>query len=127
MTDEIPWLRAGDKPFDAGPDWFNNACVGWGRCHEDLYVRGYERAAEVLIDRVSGSGGDADVLIYPIVFLYRHHLELRLKQIIRLGHALFHEKTQLPHSHGLVVLWRKCRPMLERFWPNAPRGDLDAV
>lgn len=50
-----------------------------------LYLIGYERAAELLTDASDTNDGWKNVLVYPIMFAYRHVLELYLKRIGNLG------------------------------------------
>jgi hypothetical protein len=65
-------------------DWMNNGCVNvMGNGDAYAYKAGYRRGAEVLIGYVGESARDQDFLVYPIIFLYRHHVELMLKRIIR--------------------------------------------
>ena len=69
--------------FSGDDDWHNNACLNeWSRDHGATYAAGYRRAAELLIEHIDTKGRDQDVLVYPVVFLYRHHVELALKRII---------------------------------------------
>ena len=46
-------------------------------------------------------GGTGDFLVYPVLFLYRHHLELLIKQIIGLALALAED----PDKDSSVVKW----------------------
>ena len=39
--------------------------------------------AELLVAHVTDHQTDRDFLVYPIIFLYRHHVELMLKSILR--------------------------------------------
>ena len=125
----IPWPRAGDILFQSTGDWWCNACLNlkhaensWG-----LYADGYKEAADVLCERVFETGRHADLFIYPIAFLYRHYLELRIKEIIIAGRALLDQTPDFEHVHKLDVLWCSCRKILEEVWPGSPRNDLDAV
>src|SRR5690348_5019041 len=63
-------------------EWFKNAVVGWRRDPADLYADGYFDAAE-LVATSALSGRRKDALIYPLCFLYRHSLEVALKEVIR--------------------------------------------
>src|SRR5260370_6794126 len=44
----------------------------------DLYSDGFLHAGDRLVDGLTASPGE-DELLYPILYLYRHHLELELK------------------------------------------------
>jgi hypothetical protein len=41
-----------------------------------------------MVERVVSTGYDQDVLVYPILFIYRQYVELRLKQIAPTARAL---------------------------------------
>lgn len=70
--------QRGDRLFRGDlRDWINNACLNvMGNGDAYAYKAGYRRGAEVLIDYVCQNGRDQDFLVYPIIFLYRHHVEL---------------------------------------------------
>jgi len=123
----VPWPKAGDILFQSGNDWWHNACVNYGGHPWELYATGYKDAADILAERVFETQRHADFLIYPIAFLYRHYLELRLKEIIVAGQALLDHPADFQHVHQLEVLWSSCRKILEEVWPGSPAGDLDAV
>lgn len=65
------------------PDWHNNACLNatWG-VDQAAYLEGYRCGARLLVEHVTEHARDQDFLVYPIIFLYRHHVELALKNII---------------------------------------------
>ena len=123
----IPWPRAGDVLFQFADDWWCNACLNYGVDSWELYAIGYKDAADALCESVFKTGRHADSFIYPIAFLYRHYLELRLKEVIAAGQALLDQTPDLKHIHKIDVLWRSCRKILEEVWPDSPRDDLDAV
>ncbi len=64
-----------------------NACLNIDGS-DSGYRHGYWRAPKLLADHVSSSGRDQDLLVYPIVHSYRHHVELTLKHLIVLGSYL---------------------------------------
>jgi hypothetical protein len=47
------------------------------------YREGYRRGAGQLAKYVCDEGRDQDFLVFPIVYLYRHHVELALKGILQ--------------------------------------------
>jgi hypothetical protein len=63
----------------------------------------------------------------PIAFLYRHCLELRLKELIVQGSALIEVPLNLKLNHDLKKLWGLVRKILEKVWPNEPETELEAV
>jgi len=81
------------------------------------YKAGYRRGAEILIDYVCQHGRDQDFLVYPIIFLYRHHVELMLKRIIRqvpylIDSRLSEKQREHLEKHRLDLLWEDLRGML---------------
>jgi hypothetical protein len=70
-----------------------NACVNYldGLDPMEAACWGYREAAEVLLAEVMERGGTLDTLIYPIVFNWRHYVELRLKIIYLVRHAMYED------------------------------------
>lgn len=48
----------------------------------DDYAIGYKEAADQLIDGIGAGQSNDAYLAYPVMFLYRHYMELRLKEIV---------------------------------------------
>ena len=89
---------------------------------------GISRRQNLLVETVLKTGQRTDTLIYPVAFLYRHYLELRLKEIIVQGRMLLARQSDFKHVHQLdVILWNSVRLILEKVWPNGRTIDLDAV
>ncbi len=124
---DLPWPQKGDKLFAAGQDWWHNACLNYLGDDWELYVNGYKQAADVLVEHVIQIRSDQDTLVFPIVFLYRQYLELRLKQLIRDGCQLFDQPASFPKRHELGRLWAECRPILSKLESPVPASDLEAV
>jgi hypothetical protein len=90
-----------------------NACLHFSHDMTTGYVEGYRKAAERLIERVEQTHEEQDYLVYPILFLYRHHIELRLKQLLELLHRLGIRTRPARAVHDLWHLWSECQPDLE--------------
>jgi hypothetical protein len=45
------------------------------------YAEGFKRLADVGVAHIEETGHGHDFLVYPIVYAYRHHIELSLKLI----------------------------------------------
>ncbi|HHU1696315.1 TPA: hypothetical protein ACUA5C_004966 [Escherichia coli] len=106
-----PGLLASDS------DWHNNACLNYMPDHGTAYTEGYRRAADILINHIDESGRDQDFLVCPVLFLYRHHLELLIKQIIGLALALAED----PDKHQ----YKKDDHNLNNLWPVAQKLILE--
>ena len=124
----IPWPKKGDILFTDAEDWQYNACLN--KFGEDwyAYTEGYRRAADTLVEHITQRCRyDVDFLVYPIVFLYRQHLELRLKTLIIDGNRLYDNPPGFPKTHKIDILWKECRKILEKVWPKGPKEEIDAV
>jgi hypothetical protein len=97
------------------------AGVDYPRDTHELMTEGYLRGARRIIDSLSGDGREADFLVYPVVYLYRHWFELRLKDIIQGGRILLQEGSGYPHNHGLHHLWPIARALMEKVWSESER------
>src|SRR5665811_2493141 len=89
QPEEMPGTpSSGDQLFVSQEDWWNNACLNW--CHDGwtLYATGYREAADLLVRHIEQRGVDQDMLVYPVLFLYRQYLELEIKDLIRQGRRL---------------------------------------
>jgi hypothetical protein len=83
------------------------------------YGQSYHEAAQHLVKRMATSHyRDPDA--YPVVFLYRHAIELYLKAVIHWGNGLLrlNGKRTVPHKnifteHRLMVLVKSVRPILK--------------
>ena len=131
-----PPPRKKDVLFGPAEDWQNNACIA----HWDAdwaYSRGFRRAANRLARHVCDTGTDQDVLIYPIIYLYRHHVELVLKAIIKsasglLDRELTEKDLEALDRHNLSKLWQAARPLLDPVCDRAgnppfPASELEGV
>jgi len=122
-----PWPNKGDELFKADTDGYHNAVLNcWGDSLES-YIAGYKRAADLLVGYIKDSHNDQDILVFPIVFLYRQYVELRLKDIIKNGNHLLDNQLGYSKSHNLLKLWESCRKIIEKLWPKGTPEDLDAV
>ena len=70
-----------------------------------------------------------DDLVFPVAYLYRHHLELILKELVRLGIRLgaLDRCEEAMGGHNLHKLWNKAKQLILQVWPDSPDTDLQAV
>ena len=123
---EIPELPA--VIFGSAQHWPTNAHLNQSAEDWDVYADGYRKAAELIAASVAEDPIHVDYCVYPLVFLYRHYLELRLKQILRRGGYLLDEEPVFPKNHDLIDLWKRARGYLKRIWPDSDElQDLDKV
>lgn len=111
-----PAPKPDDILFRSDTDWHANACISqWDA--DWAYSNGFRLAAQQLAQHVCDTAHDQDTLVYPIVYLYRHHVELVLKSIIRLATGLLDRELsdqdlRTLGRHSLSELWQACRPLL---------------
>jgi hypothetical protein len=117
----------GFKLFGMNEPWHTNACLNYTYNMGDAYTEGYRRAADKLVDQVEATGREQDFLVYPIMFLYRQHLELLLKEILTLLYTLRERDKSYPHHHRLLNLWQECQPTLLKITEGEGKEWFDAV
>ncbi|MES3034920.1 MAG: hypothetical protein V4813_13055 [Gemmatimonadota bacterium] len=117
--------------FGPGPNPHLNACVGYGSDQWRIYASGYRRAAERLTQHVCNTHRDQDALIFPVLFLWRHHFELQLKATIRQASYLLRREAPPIGSHGLSTLWNSARLLLDEvyreFGERLPQTELKSL
>lgn len=123
----------------------NNACIHKYQIYQwDIYAIGYKYAADLAIEQgIKGHSLNfskyhdlyrkVDVLALPVIYLYRHYLELRLKSMIIRGNMLKlceddeypdEEYMKFDPTHKLDKLWEDCRILLENIYPELDKEDL---
>lgn len=92
--------------------------------HLGVYAKGYHLAANQLSTNFISKNGYGDYEGYPIVFLYRHSLELYLKNIIQWSKRL-HSLREIENSvndyktnHNLVYLNSEAEKALLSLFPQ---------
>jgi len=85
MCDEYQWPTKGEKLFhsDENPH-FENAHIFIKPKYWHQYIEGYRRAGKVLSKYLLGniSYSDKDAIIFPLLYIYRHFIELQMKYFI---------------------------------------------
>ncbi len=104
--------------FCADDDWQANACLNWSHNPIELYTIGYKEAGDRLVEFVLAKARDQDVMVFPILFLYRQYIELRLKEIIREGKILLKEGSSYPKHHKISDLWNTVKSIAIRVFEN---------
>ena len=112
----MEWPRPNEKLIKSDVDWQHNACVDCTTPTLGTYAMKFKAAADRLVQAVASGDAMLDEMIIPIVFLYRHYIELSLKQIIEVGQELNGtrktEPTKLDKCHNLKTLWREALALL---------------
>jgi len=98
--------------FGAREDWQFNACMSVASVGSWIvYADSFKKAADRLVEHVARERGDLDFFILPIMFLYRHSLELQLKDLVLLSGALLGcDADKSLDDHRLTPLRDALRP-----------------
>lgn len=119
---------AGQRLFGRGEGWCNTADLTWTHFPGHLYAIGYKDAADGLKFAISNRLTSLDSAIYPLVFLYRHGLELQLKLLLPIAGRVAQVKvTSDLHRHELMPMWRELRRLLIVIDPAMDEKDLIAM
>ncbi len=133
MDLDIPnWVQgAWSSPLKKGDTLFTAANLDEGKMSRSemnalvrkadhyAYSEGYRLAGRVVADHVIQNPMYADFLVYPIVFLYRHEVELQLKHLIPIGALLVNQAISEVDrkrllEHPLDKLWALFEPILNK-------------
>jgi len=123
------WPKEGMKLFTTDQDWWNQASIDYYRQSEKLGIiaEGYKTAGDLIVDYVKKYRIEQDALVYPMVFLYRHYIELVLKDIISIAKKYFNEKVEYPEEHDLSLLWHTAKKYLLQISELDNKKDINAV
>ena len=141
MTDSLGlnWPRKGDKAFAfKGRPRDPSHVTAFVLPFPEMYACGYKDAGDKVIEAAEHDTRNPDALFFPVAFLYRHFLELTLKDLVRLGrsmgaidisyHSQSHRCRKCGHKwkveedilfqHDLNKLWKEARKLIMDVLPN---------
>lgn len=127
LDEDFKWPSVEDRLFGGG-----QSAYGAFLSHdpeERFYhlTGGYKLAADLLVEQAEAQAWRRRKLVYPIVFCYRHYLELALKAILQRYGPLGSITSTWSH-HRLEDLWRDYRTLLRAVGAEAPEDQsTDAV
>lgn len=128
--DDLPefWPRAGVHPFSyrsrdqrdvmaslsrfKGAEWFG-------------YSEGYFRAAIYTLNVAAETPDEVEWLAYPIVFLFRQAMELKMKETIRECGPIVGREIPAPEGHKFTDLWKELEMLLREVWPDHPPDPVE--
>lgn len=128
QTDDLskyPWPKCGDRLLRGDGDWSRFATFRDSHHSREVEVwYGFMDACEALIDRSNWIRRNS--LVYPILFCFRHALELGMKGIIAsYGAAANEPEPRL--IHDLLKLWQSCRRVMEYSDNGTGKDAIEAV
>jgi len=116
-----------DKLFADTIDYWMSASIGWYYDPTEIYIMGYKEAGDCLVNSVAEQKGTPDSLLFPIVFLYRHYIEIRLKSLLQDGSQLLDLEYNPKAEHRLSKLWSEVRKIITTLWPSGDKNELRSI
>ncbi len=127
MTEsDFSWPRKGQKAFGL-PD--RPALEAFFMPPDGAYLVGFKRAGDMIVAAAQAEGQHPDDLFFPVAYLYRHHLELMLKELVGLGVRVgsLEGCEDCLGQHNLHKLWNKAKQLIMEVWPDSPVDDLNGT
>jgi len=113
-----------DTLFSSEGEWWANVSLTYFHDGWMTYADGYKNAADTIVASINESKRVYDPLVFPVVFLYRHYLELILKGLIIKACKLFGEKIDFKENHRIDDLWDSCCALIKRVSPGDSEEEL---
>ena len=125
LETEFRWPRRGDKAFVTSADPSENASIDQsGHSRLVLMSDGYKTAGDLMVEAAGHDDLARDTLVFPIIFSYRHFLEISLKYLLATyGPTVGIEPNW--RSHDLATLWGSVLQVLEKYGTTDP-DDADS-
>lgn len=121
---EYRWPKKGDRLLRRSDDWSRSVEFSEYPTSRHVHLwEGYLSAADGLIKLCQQDGyeHERNAVIYPILYNYRHGLELAMKWIIgNYGAGGF---SEINNDHDLWKLWKCCRTIAEEYGSPDPETD----
>lgn len=102
-----------------------NACLGYTPASLFSVAEKYKEAADTLAAAAVKGEVILDRAILPIAFLYRHVLELLIKDIIFTSRCIEDEDNDYPQHHNLKDLWAEVMRLLKKHYGKEFPKELD--
>jgi len=131
MTREFPGKQ--EKLFKRVQGCGTNVSLRWLASigMDAACIRGFKDAADRIVDSLPGDRRHPDDKVFPVAYLYRHYLELKLKYVIKRGMSLdlieITNERKFFNEHRLRVLWEKAKKVISDAYPDSPRDQLQYV
>lgn len=110
IPSEYRWPKKGDRLLRAVGDLVQGVTFAERVYERDVLIwDGYFKAGAMLVHQCErGDNLDRHTLVYPILFCYRHGLELAMKCII----SRYDQFAEIPTRHDLWELWGICKTVI---------------
>ena len=113
QAQENRWPKKGDRLLRDSEDWDRGVEFSNDEISRHVHIwSGYMSAGAALIEACEEDSHERHFLIYPILFNYRHGIELAMKWVIaRYGRYSTAEIGDIEH-HDLWQLWKLCKQII---------------
>ena len=119
LEEEFYWPKVGDELFPQGSSPLSAYIPKNPDVRGYHLTAGYRIAADILVDQTEEEVWLRDKLVFPILFCYRHFIELTLKDLLQ-SYGKLADIEPNAANHDLDQLWRNFRTLIDRM------GDVDA-
>jgi hypothetical protein len=113
------------------------AVTSWnysGELSRQAYREGYWEAANTLVEHLErvplkSEGWTRIGLIYPVMYLYQHYVEITIKDAVALAESFTWVGTARPKrlGHSLLDLWRELLANVKMLQGDEPACELDTL
>lgn len=105
------WPKMGDRLLRRTDDWETGVDFSKDSVSRHVHIwHGYMSAGEALVEDCRRNPQERHFLIYPILFVYRHAIELAIKWIVTMYGG--YGPSDIAH-HYLWQLWKLCRGVID--------------
>lgn len=123
------WPKKGNRAFSMAVDRASPALLPcFIFATSGVYAVGFKSAADKIIEGID-MDRNPDVYFFPVAYLYRHYLELTLKNIVDIGRkagAITVPQEQL-RTHNLHELWNLARKLIGGVSSEEDMMAIDAI
>jgi len=124
---DMRWPSLDDRLVRKAVDWRKAITFSdYPEQRHVLMLHGYFRAGHALIELCQSETHEGQLVIYPILFCYRHALEMSMKWIIGNYCRRFDVSAPEP-NHNLLQLWKSCSAIFEKTDNNTSAVTTAAV
>jgi hypothetical protein len=129
----MPWPKKGNKAFQGkgGGKFVQPKSIFFWPFPQ--HASAFKTAADMVIDAYEAAprAPHHDEIIFPVAYLYRHSLELKLKNILefalKLGMVERAEADRVVNEHDLAKLWTNVKRVITKRWKDADPTPVSAV
>lgn len=119
---DFSWPKIGEKLFTRGQPAYSVFLPRHPGERRHHLTQGYKLAADLLVEQAEAEAWRRRKLVYPIVYCYRHFLELTLKAMLEEYGSMGNVAANWSH-HRLEDLWRDFRTLLRNLGSDHPEAQ----